>query len=193
MGAQNIHPPPSPEKCLLARKGGRGGGVYNFFPDQNSGFGAPTSSKSGIPDLDTQKPERRRKRTKRKNRNGSGPLKARQARKPENRNIQTLRITQEMKTNSEMRYGIFWSQPNFIGRFLIWGWCRWGRRNFPLCYVFLFSSLFVFFFCFFFFFSSLFFRCSWLFSYSPRGQRQNDGNLLREWGISLRPHLHRPR
>ena len=27
-------PPPSPEKCLLAKNGGRGGGgVYNFSPD----------------------------------------------------------------------------------------------------------------------------------------------------------------
>ena len=75
----------------------------------------------------------------------------------------------------------------------LWGWCRWGRRNFPIFFVFFrFSSLF----CFFVRFSSFFFRFSSLFfvifSYSP-GTRANDCSLLGKWGISLRPRLHRPR
>ena len=61
-----------------------------------------------------------------------------------------------------------------IGRFLM-GWCRWGRRSFPI-------FLFFFAFSFFFHFSSFFFVFC-LFSWN----KANDCSLLGKWGISLRP------
>ena len=36
-GSEYTPPPPSPEKYLLARNGGRGGGVYNFSLDFSCG------------------------------------------------------------------------------------------------------------------------------------------------------------
>ena len=74
-------------------------------------------------------------------------------------------------------------KPPIVRRFLM-GWCRWGQRDFPI---------FSFCFCFFFLrFSSLNFRFFFVFLlWSPR-TRPNDCNLLRKWGISLRPRLHQP-
>ena len=56
-----------------------------------------------------------------------------------------------------------------------WGWCRWGRRNFPI-----FSLFFVFFFT---------------FLLILLGQEQANCNLLGKWGVSnsIRPRLHQPR
>ena len=53
-----------------------------------------------------------------------------------------------------------------------WGWCRWGRRSFPI--PFCFFVVFLRFFIYFFFVFLRFFASSLLFSHSPReqGQRQ---------------------